>query len=256
MMLNASKTVGAARLNQRTPDRPHLTSEQGRARRRVNELKRFYYDRFPDGMLPNNELGVKYARYMARTMAFSPIDEREAWLDRYAPWLIGTAHRVKILRLGPFYYSRFALGERLELDAEDRERLGIITIEPSGFTPEQCEQRKREKAAKRQEKRRRKDGAKPRHQWLAEHTISRSEPWKVAGYRCRRTWERHGKASVAGPSRSFLLTTMRDAPATNAEPVEAGVLVSLRAHHKGHRQPDHALSVQDLASTDQERRAA
>jgi hypothetical protein len=74
-----------------------------------------------------------------------------------------------------------------------------------------------EKDRKRKEKRRRKDGAKPREQ-----SISRTKPWLAAGYRCRRTWERHGKP-VADSSEPSLIFSTKDELATPSQPAVKAV---------------------------------
>jgi hypothetical protein len=64
-------------LFQRDPDKPRLTVFQQRA---------FYHAQFPKG-LPHSGQGVKYAKYICRTMAFLPNDRRAQWLDRHAAWI-------------------------------------------------------------------------------------------------------------------------------------------------------------------------
>lgn len=46
---------------------------------------------------------------------------------------------------------------------------------------EQARSRKREHERQSQENRRRANGAKPRAEWMADHTISRTQPWKAMG---------------------------------------------------------------------------
>lgn len=75
------------RFKQRGKDKPYRTREQLKAMRRVKELTLIYSKPYPNG-LPHNGLGVKYARYMIRTLAFfETIERRERWLDRYTPWM-------------------------------------------------------------------------------------------------------------------------------------------------------------------------
>jgi hypothetical protein len=189
---------------QRSPDKQRLTTEQGRAQRRVGELAKIYKDQCPHG-LPHNALGVKYARYMCRTLAFLPRDDRAKWLNRNADW-IDRDTRDNILSLGPYWYAPRSLGDHLELYDEDRERLGIRTIEACDVTIEQRTEINEVKKHRRQEKWRRKSGAKPREQYLSE-SLSRTKPWKAEKI-SRRTWERRRKAAaVASPRRSSISYT-------------------------------------------------
>lgn len=169
--------------------KPYLTEGQKHAARRVGDLTRIYRDQYPNG-LPQKGLGVKYAKYMCRTMAFLPKDRRPRWLDRYAPWMDAVV-RDSILSLGPYWYSQRSLGNHLEIDNEDRERLQAWTIEAYDISKERREVINREKNKAAQERRRRKNGAKPR-----EESLSRTEPWKAEDI-SRRTWERRRKAGDA-----------------------------------------------------------
>jgi hypothetical protein len=191
------------KLTQRGSDKCYRTPMQWQARRRTAELTRIYRDQFPNG-LPHNALGVKYARYMCRTMAFDPVDCRGQWLDRYAPWMDADT-RAKILGLGPHWYAARSLGQHIELHDEDRERLEAWTIEAVDVTEEQREAINLDKRRKRQERYRRKKGVKPRDQ-----SASRLKPWEKEGFNCRRTWERHRKRAEAVSQKttaySYLIT--------------------------------------------------
>jgi hypothetical protein len=171
-------TTKGLQLFQRGRDKVFRTDEQKRATARGAQLFRIYRDQYPNG-LPHNELGVKYAKYMVRTMAFDPIDCRAQWLDRYTPWMDADM-RAKLLSMGPHWYSKWSLGQHLELYDEDRERLQAWTIEACDVTKEQREEINREKERKRSEQRRRKNGAATRDQYEA-NSISRLAPWKLLG---------------------------------------------------------------------------
>lgn len=191
-------------------DKPRLTTDQKRAARRVLELKRIYYRQYANG-LPHNGLGVKYAKYLLRTMAFLPDDRREEWLSRHGQW-IDPATRAYLLRLGPYWYSPRSLGEHLELDDETREAARAWSIEACGVTKEERQVINLEKDRSRQERRRRKNGAKPQDQ-----SLSRTKPWLLAGFKCRRTWERHGKPGVASSSEPSLILSKPDEVATTLD---------------------------------------
>jgi hypothetical protein len=107
---------------QRDKDKQFHTPDQLKAMARVAHLTRVYRDQYP-GQLPDNELGVKYARYMCRTLAFfQSVEHREKWLERYAPWM-GDDDRA-LAGMSAYWYSARSLGQHLELYDEDRESLG------------------------------------------------------------------------------------------------------------------------------------
>jgi hypothetical protein len=202
MKLYAQTAAVSSRLHdiryQHVREKVFRTPIQWQAQRRAHELHRLYASRYPNG-LPHNRLGVRYARYMCRTMAFDPIDRREQWLERHAPWLKGTKERADILSLGPYWYAPTSLAEHLELYDDERDDLDIRTIAAVDVTPEQRKEINREKDKKRKERERRKTGAKPRAQYLAA-SLSRTQPWKAEGI-SRSTWERRRrKAGDASPS--------------------------------------------------------
>jgi hypothetical protein len=121
------------------------------------------------------------------------------------------------LSLGPHWYGKRSLGENLELHEVDRQERDIRTIESFDVTAEQRVAYNLEKERLRGEKRRREAGAQPREQYLA-NSKSRTKPWEAAGFKCRRTWERH-QERVASASASLLeLTQHADGLATNASP--------------------------------------
>jgi hypothetical protein len=162
------------RFKQRGKDKPYRSREQLRALRLVKELTLIYSEQYPNG-LPHNSLGVKYARYMVRTLAFfETIERRERWLDRYTPWM-DADKRAAILNMSPHCYSKKSLGQHLELYDEDRERLGIRTIEAVDVSEEQREAINAGKRLKTQERRRRRNNIKPREQYL--ESVKGPEPW-------------------------------------------------------------------------------
>ena len=173
---------------------------QKKAAKRLSELSRlFWHYHFPDGsrLLPDNDFGVRCARYYCRTTALLPNDRREDWLDRHAPWLVGRAERSRILRLGSYWYSGISLGQHLDVDDEVRTRLKLWSVLPNDLTHEEFKQRQKERHAMREQARRRARGAKPHAE-----SKSRTMPWLAAGFRCRRTWERHGMPAAMGVANS------------------------------------------------------
>jgi hypothetical protein len=161
---------------QRGPDKPYRTPFQWKAQRRIGDLMRIYCDQYPSG-LPHNAVGVKYARYMCRTMAFDPVDGRSQWLDRYAAWMDADT-RSKILSLGPHGTRHLSLGNHLELYDEDRDRLEAWTVEACDVTPAERKLINLEKERHRSERRRRKNNSVSREEYLATNTASSRQPWK------------------------------------------------------------------------------
>ena len=188
-------------------DRLCLSTEfQKLAAKRVRELNRVYYDQFPYG-LPHNSLGVKYCKYILRTMAFFLSNSQRAdWLNENAPWL-ETPIRNYLLDLAPHWYSGASLGQHLELENEARERLRAWSIKATDVTDEERVKTNREKNRIASERRRRKKGAKPRAQYEAEST-SQTKPWEAQGI-SRRTWYRK---DGTGASRPYLNNSQDDAP--------------------------------------------
>ena len=79
---------------------------------------------------------------------------------------------------------------------------------------------------KTQEKRRR-NGVRTRAEYEA-NSISKTKPWEAAGFKCRRTWERH---RVASPSPLTFPVGTGDSLATTsaAERTSAGVSMEISA---------------------------
>jgi hypothetical protein len=188
------------KFKQRDKDQPHRTNQQWRAQRRFGELMRLMHRYYPNG-LPHNGAGYKFAKYVCRTLAFDPIDRRESWLDRNAAWLDGSKGRAKLLSYGPYWYGKWSLGDNLELHDIDRMELDIRTIEAFDVTPEQREADNDRKNRERGDKNRRATGVQTRDEYLAK-CKSHTKPWLAAGFKCRRTWERHQKKAQEGKCRN------------------------------------------------------
>jgi hypothetical protein len=167
-----------------------LTHDQIRASQRVAQLNGIYWEHFQNKVLPDNDLGRKWALYVCRTLAFLPVDRRHQWLDKHAPW-ISEADRARLLSYGPKMYSATWLGQRLELDDELRTKLKAWSILPTDLTWGELQDRRKEKKRMAEEKRRRANGADRRDQYLA-NSLSRTQPWKAFGVK-RRRWEYMGQ---------------------------------------------------------------
>jgi len=207
-------------------DKPYLTESQKHAARRVGDLARIYRDQYPNG-LPHNDVGVKYSKYICRTMAFLPKDRRPRWLDRYAPWM-NAEIRDSILSLGPYWYSARSLGNHLEVDNEDRERLQVWTVEAFDINEEQRRMINLEKDRQAQERRRRNNGAKPQAE-----SLSRLKPWEslnMSRAKFYRLPKETRDALVADLTATKARETTSSAPSlynsTNDEPVSQSALAA------------------------------
>ena len=100
----------------------------------------------------------------------------------------------------PELENKTALGRRVRLTAAERDALNIGTIRPYDQTPAQFERSRREKRRARnraiQEARRRKAGAMPRDQYLAQ-SLKSPRPWETKGI-SRRTYYRKLARETAG----------------------------------------------------------
>jgi hypothetical protein len=187
------------KLKQRHKDQPRRTRQQWKAQRRFGELMRIMHRYYPNG-LPHNGAGYKFAKYVCRTLAFDPIDTRAEWLNRNAAWL-DSLERGRLLSYGPYWYGKWSLGDNLELHDIDRMELDVRTIEAFDVTPEQREADNDRKNRERGDKNRRAAGVQTRDQYLAK-CKSQTKPWLAAGFKCRRTWERHQKKAQEGECRN------------------------------------------------------
>jgi hypothetical protein len=169
-------------------------------------LNRIYRSRHRRGVLPDNEEGKKAIEYLAMTMrtARYSVGTRLERLKEHAPWL-NDSQIERLLSWGcgivtnatgkrrplPDIISGSYLGQALEVDNDEREMLKAWWIKPCDMSDEEFEAYKCEKKRQGDRGRRRKKGAKPR-----EDSDSRTKPWIAAGFKCRRTWQRHGKPDV------------------------------------------------------------
>jgi hypothetical protein len=119
------------------------------------------------------------------------------WAAKHTPnlpktYILAALERVK--RKPPFYTSE-DIGRRLNVTAEERERLGLTHIAACDVSARQVEAQKRAADRERKRVKRLAEGRRPRS--LA---ATATQPWLAAGFNTRRTWERHGKPGpVASP---------------------------------------------------------
>jgi hypothetical protein len=131
---------------------------------------------------------------------------------------MGDDDRAELAGMSAYWYSARSLGQYLELYDEDRERLKAWMIEAVDVTKEQREAINKVKHRKAQERHRRKNGAKPH-----ELSASRTKPWELEGFNCRRTWERNRKAAAVSQKRDGLLYLRNEKSRTcDSETPQAG----------------------------------
>jgi hypothetical protein len=109
----------------------------------------------------------------------------------------------------PLYYCADTLAERLGVMDAERSKHKFKTIGAIDVPKAAREVRRREQSRDRSRRYRARNRTMTRAQYEAT-SISRTKPWLAAGFRCRRTWERHGKP-VASPERTILPFNKRDA---------------------------------------------
>jgi hypothetical protein len=165
---------------------------------RCAELNRLWTDRY-GAVLPDDDAGKDDARIMAHHLALISGDQRarvKSWAKLWTPWMSAqeTDDLINAVIAKPLRWRADKLATRLNLREADRARLGIKTIGAVDMT--KAEREAAWKARKRQAKRerRRKQGAKPRAEYLAA-SAERAKPWEEEGI-SRRTWYRRQQATA------------------------------------------------------------
>lgn len=172
-------------------------------RRRLGDLRRLLRARCgPE--LPPDDAGREYLYELLLPISVGPnaVLKMPKAIELWAPWmqpdeaaeLVDQLNRTPVRERKP---KPRELGERLRLTNAERERLKLWSILPCDMTDQQLAEQRKAKARARVRRNRQKRGAKPRSRWLADNNISRTKPWKLAGFKCRRTWERHRKNAAA-----------------------------------------------------------
>jgi hypothetical protein len=161
--------------------------------KRVRELSAIYWTHYPDKVLPDNKLGRLWARYVIRTMGFLPVDRRHEWLNAHAPWM-GDHERAWLLLMGPHWYTPQSLGDRLELSFELRTKLGVTTIRPHDLSWSEVQAIHKEQRKMKERARRAANRKRPRAEYLAANSISRTKPWlQFCPPMSRTRWYEEGK---------------------------------------------------------------
>lgn len=171
---------------------------------RANEIAALVKFRH-EGRLPETDDALIYLLAAAPCLRRKS-DGAEDFRFRFENWCIRcgrkpTRSEMDEINAQPFQrLSAADLGACLRLTFDERQAIGIRTIQPCDVTKEELEcrrkDRKRHMGQIRAERRRRRRGAKTRRVYL-ETSLSNRKPWLAEGI-SRRTWERHRKRDASG----------------------------------------------------------
>lgn len=124
------------------------------------------------------------------------------WCERWTPRLLGSRPPRWCDQVAHEYATRprrlraDTVAKMLGVTNQERCSLGLTTIGAKDFDQAQRIAARKCRHAQRQKERRSKaEGYKPR-----EEAATRTEPWIRAGFKTRRTWERHGKPDPTAAS--------------------------------------------------------
>jgi hypothetical protein len=141
--------------------------------------------------LPRDGGGWTYVEVAAQHCPYGPNRRAELmeWLQLVcaSPWFRRQVDNI-LDRIPPRRWSADALGKHLHVSDVERSMQRVWTIGCYDVPKAKRIERRKEKRRLAEQVRRQDNGSKPREQ-----SFSRTRPWEAAGYRCRRTWERHGK---------------------------------------------------------------
>lgn len=132
-------------------------------------------------------------RIFAHAGAESGLEAVLGWARAKCPRLVAERGLAHVETIAKRYRNRAphkaeTLGYLLNVTPEEREGLGLTKIRYAGQDDGRLILDRRARKAAAEKARRQKSGAKPR-----ELSASKTEPWIAAGFKTRRTWERHGK---------------------------------------------------------------
>jgi hypothetical protein len=154
--------------------------------------------------LPDDDAGREYLVELLLPISTGPnaaikmpraIEVWAPWMDnKEAGAIIDQINLMPICERKP---NAKVLGERLRVLMGERTRLCLWTIFPCDMTDAGMELWRKRRKRKRDRLYRQRRGRKSRAAYLASHAISKEKPWIAVGFKCRRTWERHGKPMPA-----------------------------------------------------------
>jgi hypothetical protein len=170
-------------------------------RLRLGDLKRVYRSRYGH-TLPDDDAGRADLYELLLVISLGDGHQRKMKnaIEIWAPWMGADEARqlVDNINRTPDHLRRVSagkMGEKLNLQNWERERLGVRTIAPVDMTPEQLKVQRKAKDRDRKWRERRAAQKKPREAWLA-NCLSRTKPWERQGIK-RRQWERNRAAKRA-----------------------------------------------------------
>jgi len=172
--------------------------------RRLKHITTLLKDRCPRG-LPDDDAGREYLFELLLVIStVSHGDIKMPYTIRaWAPWMLpneATQLIDQINRIPIWHRWRTGkeLGKHLRLTNGERERMKLWSIWPYNMSKAELHRQRRAKDRERKRQLRQARGNKSRKEWLADNSVSRTKPWERAGFKCRRTWERHGKPAAPG----------------------------------------------------------
>ena len=134
-------------------------------------------------------------------------------IEVWAPWMSADEARQLIdsVTRTPDYLRKITarkMGERLNLQNWERERLGLRTIAPVDMTPDQLREQRKVKDRARKWRSRRAAKKQPREVYL-DNSINRQRPWKAENI-SRATWYRRHRGRVETSVSAIKLIRLRN----------------------------------------------
>ncbi len=167
------------------------------------ELEAVFRHRYGKNELPDDDAGRADAELMLHHLAHrevaDPVWLMNLWLDDWAPWM-SRDDRASIAAQvvqNPLKFGADTIAHRLGnfTDAE-RTLLGLKTIGSVDVDAKQRKVRRKRINTEQKAASRRRNGAIPRDQWLAQNSANRNKPWKADGI-SKATYYRDKKAAEA-----------------------------------------------------------
>ena len=221
--------------------RPPMAPEQLQrhiGRLRIGDLNKLFGDRYGGGRVayefPDDDAGREDLEIIAHHYAINNPHKLPSIIKLRAPWMEidEVCHLVEQINTYPRQWRAETLGRKLRVTKAEWQRLRLRTIAPVGMTKAERLEDTKIRHRLRMRTRRRREGKKPRAEWLAENNISKTKPWEAEGI-CRRTWERRrAKAGKTAPTQQVSQVcrniTVLDAEHTLATSEQVGALVRSR----------------------------